>query len=474
MTRSTANSVACAPRWRLMNWVADSAVISPRRGAAMRLSRVSLAAVVALAGMLSANPAPARALPFNAVTEWNLIAVNTLVALPGPAGGAPPSAQIHVGMVQGAVYDAVNATEPKHYRPYLLSRRFSARASQEAAVATAAYGVLKSIVSTVPNISADARAAVLASLLGQYNASLAAIPDSPFKRQGIRAGNAAADAMIAARQNDGRFGPSQWVPNSSVGHWQPLPGTADPTPWVGLVKPFLMESSSQFRTAGPLALNSPAYAAEFNEVKAIGATNSATRTTTQTYVARWWQSTPNGLWNAVARDLVERNSFDLLDSARLFAMQNLSAADAAINCWNDKYFYDFWRPVNAIRSTLDDGNSATEADPAWTPLINAPYPDHPSGHLCLDGAHTGVLAMFFGDVIAGGYQITTASTLILPGDPVTRSFDSFSQALTELIEARIWAGLHFRTADIQGRSLGMNIADFAADNYFQPVGRGRR
>ena len=120
MTISTANSVARAPRWRLMNRVADSAVISPRRGAATKLSRVSLAAVVALVGMLSANPAPARALPFNAVTEWNVIAVNTLIGLPGPAGGAPPAAQINVGMVQGAVYDAVNATAPKHHRPYLL------------------------------------------------------------------------------------------------------------------------------------------------------------------------------------------------------------------------------------------------------------------------------------------------------------------------------------------------------------------
>ena len=119
---------------------------------------------------------------------------------------------------------------------------------------------------------------------------------------------------------------------------------------------------------------------------------------------------------------------------------------------------------------MDDGNAATEPDTAWTPLINAPYPDHPSGHLCLDGAHTQVLQMFFGDVIAGGYQITTASTLLLPVDPLRASFDSFSQALAELIEARIWAGLHFRTADVQARSLGTNVADFAAANYFQPVG----
>ena len=436
----------------------------------MNLSRVSLAAVLALVGMLSANPAPARALPFNIVTEWNLIAVNTLIGLPGPAGGAPPAAQIHVGMVQGAVYDAVNATAPKHYRPYLLDRRFSAMASQEAAVATAAYGVLSSIVSTVPNITADARAALLATLLNQYNASVDPIAGSPFKTRGIEAGNAAAEAMIAARMNDGRFGASQWVSNTDVGHWQPLPGTADPTPWVGGVTPFLMTSSSQFRTAGPLALESPEYAAEYNVVKEIGAINSATRTTFETYAARWWQSTPNASWNEVARDLVARNGFGLLDTARLFAMENLSAADAAINCWNDKYFWDFWRPVNAIRDMRPDGNAETEPEEGWTPLINAPYPDHPSGHLCLDGAHTQVLQMFFGDVIDGGYQITSASTLLLPADSRTRTFDSFSQALTELLDARVWAGLHFRTAQVQARSLGMNVADYAAANYFQPVG----
>ena len=433
----------------------------------------SVAAVAVLVATLSASPAPARAVPFNIVTEWNQIAVSTLIALPGPAGGAPPSAQIHVGMVQGAVYDAVNATTPKHYRPYLLNRRFSARASQEAAVATAAYGVLSSIVSTVPNISPEARAAVLATLLNQYNASVGAIPDSPFKTRGIEAGTAAADAMIAARMNDGRFGASQWDMSSGIGRWQPLPNTADPTPWVGLVQPFLIPTSSWFQTAGPNPLASPEYAADFNQVKAIGAVNSealGNRTAAQTYAARWWQSTPNASWNEVARDLIARNGFGLLDSARLLAMENLSAADAAINCWNDKYTFDFWRPVNAIRSPLDDGNSATESDAAWTPLINAPYPDHPSGHLCLDGAHTAVLQMFFGDAIAGGYQITSLSTLLQVGDSTTRSFASFSQALDELLDARVWAGLHFRTADVQGRSLGTNVADFAAANYFQPVG----
>jgi hypothetical protein len=373
-------------------------------------------------------------------------------------------------MVQGAVYDAVNAITPKHHRPYLLDRRFGNTASVDAAVASAAYLVLKNIVETVPQtITFPTRAAVLASLETQYNASTDAIPDSPFKDQGVAAGTAAAQAMIAAREGDGRFGPSQWVPNSAPGHWSLLPGQAnDPTPWVGGVQPFLMESSSQFRSAGPPALSSAAWAAEFNEVKALGRATGSTRTDEQTYIARWWQSTPVVSWNDVARQLIARNHLDAADSARLLAMQNLAAADGAINTWNDKYHFDFWRPWNAIVRASEDGNDATVADPNWTALITAPYPDHVSGHLGLDSSHTGVLRMFFGNAPAGGYQITSLATN--HGGAATRSFGSFSQAVDEIVEARIWAGLHYRTADVQAVQLGTNVADFAAANYFEAVG----
>ena len=225
-----------------------------KRRAILWLAIVGLAAVAGLVAFALPGANARATVGPNAVTDWNRIATSTLVLIPGPAGGAPPALQISMGMTQGAVYDAINAITPKHHRPYLLRRRFSARASKEAAVATAAYSVLANIVSTVPlNISFPNRDSLLQSLAGQHSAWLAAIPDTSFKRQGIAAGNAAADAMIAARDNDGRFGPSQWVPNSNPGHWQPLlpNGTSplDPTPWVGGVQPFLLESSSQFRTA---------------------------------------------------------------------------------------------------------------------------------------------------------------------------------------------------------------------------------
>ena len=196
----------------------------------MKSHRLLIGAVAAVVFVLSTLSTPASGGPTgNAVTAWNQIAVSTLIGLPGPAGGAPPAAQVHVAMVQAAVYDAVNAIEPKHYRPYLLNRRFSARASKDAAVATAAYGVLRNIVSTVPNLSDTARATLLDSLATQYANSLAGIASGPFKTQGIAAGNAAAGAMITARQDDGRFGPSQWVPNSEPGHWSPLADADRPT-----------------------------------------------------------------------------------------------------------------------------------------------------------------------------------------------------------------------------------------------------
>jgi hypothetical protein len=433
--------------------------------------------VLAAFGVVGASAAPPGG-DATAVIQWNQIAVSTLTGLPGPAGGAPPASQINMGMVQGAVYDAVNAITPKHYRPYLLERRFGNTASDEAAVATAAYLVLKNIIESVPqSITFPTRGTVLASLETQYNASTSAIPDSPFKEMGLAAGKAAAQAMIDARTGDGRFGPSQFVPNSNPGFWDPVApngSTAlDPTPWVGGVRPFLMQSSSQFRTAGPLALDSAAYAAEVNEVKAIGGDGVVTpsaRTATQTYIAKWWQSNPVASWNQVARALIARNDLDVIDSARVLAMENLAAADAGINTWNDKYHYSFWRPFQAIRRAAEDGNPATSPDPTWTPLITAPYPEHPSGHLGQDGSHTGVLRMFFGNAPAGGYEIT--SFFVNPGGPATRTFSSFDQALDEIVEARIWAGLHFRNADVQARQLGNTVANFAAANYFQPVGQG--
>ena len=443
----------------------------------MRYRRIvwPAAFAVAVLGVISASAAPTA--DENSVAEWNRIAATTLIAIPGPAGGAPPASQISMGMVQGAVYDAVNAIAgPKYREPYLLKRRFPPNSSKRAAAVTAAYKVLSNVVSTVPeSIAFPAKATVLQTLASQYATSLGAIPDSQSKTRGVAAGNAAANAMIAARQGDGRFGPSQWVPNSAPGHWQPQVNAAgqqilDPTPWAGGVKPFLLQSSAQFRTSTPPALNSPEYAREFNEVKTLGSATSAARRPDQTYVARWWQTPPVKSWNDIARDLIGRNGLDIVDSARLLAMQNLTAADTSINCWNDKYHYDQWRPWNAIPRAAEDGNDATTPQAGWAPLISAPYPDTPSGANCLNAAHIAVLRMFFGDVIDNGFDVTSVSAFLQAGDARTRHFDTFSQPLAELIEVRIWAGLHFRFGDVQGQKLAMNVANYMAANYFEPVG----
>ncbi|WP_243077189.1 vanadium-dependent haloperoxidase [Microbacterium sp. SS28] len=439
------------------------------------LLAVALVASAALGapGASAAPPVPSDA---SEVVHWNEVATTTLAAFPGPSGGAPPAFQINMGMTQGAVYDAVNAIGPKRYQPYLLDRRFGAKASTDAAAATAAYDMLYELVDTAPPTPAfPARDTLKATLAAEYAESLAAVADGPFKRQGIAAGHAAADAMLAARADDGRFGPSPWTLNPLPGHWSPLIGAnglpaLDPTPWAGNVTPFLIESQSQFRSAPPLALDSPAYAAEVNEVQMLGRATGSTRTDEQTWIARWWQSAPILSWNEVSRQLIERSGMSAGDSARLLALQNMSGADALINCWNDKYHYDFWRPWNAIQRADEDGNAATTAETGWTALITAPYPEAPSGHNCNDGAHVTILRMYFGDVIAGGFQITSFSGALQPGDPRVRTFASFSQPMAELIEARIWAGLHFRFADVQGQILGANVANYGAAHHFQAVG----
>lgn len=435
---------------------------------------VAVGALLAGIGAFSVSAAPP---PTDAseVIHWNQVASSTLIAIPGPNGGAPPAFQINMGIVQGAVYDAVNAIGKKQHQPYLLKTRIGAKASADAAVTTAAYDVLSNLVSTAPERAPFAgRAGLLTALANERDTSLGAISDGASKSQGISIGHQAAKAMLDARVGDGRFGPSQWDGSSGVGKWQPLinPATGaqilDPTPWVGGVKPFFMQSSSQFRSAAPPALNSAQWATEFNEVKSLGRIDSVTRTADQTYVAKWWQSAPGLSWNEVARQLIARNDLNAADAARLLALQNMSGADAGINAWNDKYHFDFWRPWNSIPRALEDGNDATAPDATWAALVTAPYPEWTSGHLSLDGAQVTVLRQFFGDV-PRNFQITSFSGFLAPAEQKVRTFDTFSQPLAELIEARIWAGLHYRSADVAGQLLGTNVANYAIANYLKPV-----
>jgi hypothetical protein len=228
------------------------------------------------------------------------------------------------------------------------------------------------------------------------------------------------------------------------------------------------------RTAGPNRLTSRAYARDLNEVKSLGALHSTTRTTDETDAAIFWQDPALAMWNRAYRGLAASQSLTLDDTARMLAMTNLAAADAAIGCWNAKYHWNFWRPITAIREADTDGNPATTADPNWLPLFDPstpvaagpplatpPFPDHPSGHACATAAIVHSLQYFFGtDHIGFTVHSNRSGT--------SRSFARLSDALREVINARVWAGIHFRTADIQGAKLGKKVARYMHRHYFQP------
>jgi len=407
-----------------------------------RMRSAGLLAAVAAAVALAA--APARA---DTVTDWNLYATNALVTT---AGQAPTVSTIHLAMVHGAVYDAVDAID-RRYEPYLVRLRARPWYSKEAAAATAAYRVL---VNVVP--------AQKATLDGHYATSLAAIPDGPAKQGGIAVGEAAAWAMIAARTGDGRFGASGFPVGSAPGQWRPtLPMFVnDPNAWVARVEPFLIKSPSQFRSDGPYDLDSRRYTREFREVKELGSATSTARTADQTEAARFWSEGPLIL-TRLARDLSVRFQLTIGENARMFAMQYLTGADALIAVWDDKAQWLFWRPITAIREADTDGNPATDADPAWLPLINTPpYPDHASGLSGVVSAMAETLEDFFGT----DHVAFVATSL---NSPEPRSFGSFSQATEEVVDARVWSGLHFRNADEDGARIGKQVARWRDRHYFE-------
>jgi PAP2 superfamily len=282
------------------------------------------------------------------------------------------------------------------------------------------------------------------------------------------------------RANNGRGGPFGFLFGTDPGVWRPTPPNfgLDPAPWVGNVRPFLVPSVEMLRSEGPNALTSDAYARDFNEVKKVGSLTRSQRTDDQTAASIFWQDSGPAIWNRVFRALAASKGLDIVESARLYAITNLAAADAVIGCWNDKYYWNYWRPITAIREAATDGNPATRADPAWLPLFNPTvpvsgpplvtpgFPDHPSGHGCLSGATMHALKAFFGtDKIA----FTAHSNKCSPAPRPPRSYTRLTQAIKEIIDARNWSGIHFRTADVQGAVLGKKVAQHLRKNYFQPV-----
>jgi membrane-associated phospholipid phosphatase len=321
-----------------------------------------------------------------------------------------------------------------------------------------------------PPVSAPAAADSAAhdSLVGLYpalkgmlderlQASLAQVPDGPAKRQGVTVGAVVARGVLALRADDGSdAAPPALPPGTTPGRWRPTPPDFTPavfTHWSH-VRPFTLARADQFRPGPPPALGSAAYAAAVNEVQRLGKDDSTARTADQTQVARFWAAPIQNYWNEIAQTAALANHTTLAQNARLFDQLNLAFADATIAFYDAKYRYLVWRPVTAIRLADTDGNPATRADPAWTPLsgTTAPDPSYPGGHSTISTAGATVLAAFFHSDRVG----FTVRSEALPG--VERSFPSFSAAATEAGLSRIYAGQHTRTDHDAGVELGRRVA----------------
>jgi len=414
-----------------------------------RLRGAAVMAALALAVPVALTPAAAQASPAtttNAVITWN---THAQTAIYDVARQSPTTSSRSFAMVQGAVYDAVNAIAGTPYEPYLIAPHSRPGDSTPAAVATAAYRVLLSLF---PDQAESLRA--------QYDDSLAEIPDGRSERGGVAVGEATAAAMLKARENDGAFSDATWPVGTEPGEWRPTPpGYLQVGAWFATLKPFVIDDPGDFTTPGPPSLTSATYARDFNEVKTVGSATSAVRTPDQTDAAIWWDDYRMVEWQ-IMRQLATTHRLGTLQTARMFVMADMAAVDSLVACYKEKKFWSFWRPVTAIPLADTDGNPATTADPAWTPLrTTAPSAEYPSGHACFTSATMTGLRKFFGrdDISFSAYSADSGTT---------RHYDSFSEATAQLVEARIWAGVHYRSAAVHGKKLGATVARDVLDNAF--------
>jgi len=411
-----------------------------------------LAAALPASGARSAGAADPAV-----ITDWNAIAVNTIAGAP-PNGLGKGNAEgiTWFAYVQAAVYNAVVGITGD-YQLYKWHARAPHGASPQAAAATAAHRVLMTYFGSSPTIAANLDAALTTSL-GQ-------IPDGVSKDQGIHYGERAAERIISLRAHDGRFAPIVYDRPPAPGVWRPTPPANAPffDPWLSQVQPWTLNAPSQFRPGPPPAIDSDLYLKEFNEVRDYGVATGSLRSDEQTDTALFFSDVGVGPYQAALRDHVTRNGLDIGASARLFAAVDLSLADAIYAVWDGKFHYGWWRPITAIREADTDGNPNTAGVSGWTPLIvTPPYPDWPSG---LSGV-TGALSQAVSRLTANGVldlDITSGAT------GKTRHYDDPATIQKEVIDARVWSGIHFRTADHAGVSIGIRVANWALDHYFAPT-----
>ena len=387
----------------------------------------------------------------NPVVQWNRILL-VIVRTPGAQPVTVHSTR-SFAILHAAIYDAVNAIDRRH-KPYLVTvPQVSPSASQEAAAAAAAHEVL---VELYP--------AFKTTLDGELQQSLAQIADGKDKTDGIAAGLAVADRILALRSNDGSNAqPIPYVFGTAPGDYQSTPPNFPPQPqfthWSH-VTPFALNRPNQFRPGPPPKLTSDEYTDAFNEIKILGIANSTTATADEALTGRFWNGAIQNYWNEITQTASQVHNLRTAENARLFALLNLSLADGVIAFYDTKYTYNFWRPVTAIRAAATDDNPETLADPGWLPEVGktAPDPSYPGAHAVISAAAAEVLRSFFG---RDHFDFDVTSE-VLPG--AVRSFPSFSAAAEEATLSRIFAGQHFRFDLTTGNRLGREVADSVIDN----------
>jgi hypothetical protein len=385
----------------------------------------------------------------NAVSQWNEVATTT-INQPAQATGTPeerlPNTAVDLATMHVAIYDAVVAITGTH-RPYAITPTANAAgASQEAAVAAAAYGVLFGLF---PSRTAQYQAT--------YDAAIAAVPAGTAKTQGLAVGAEVAAGILALRANDGRsVALAPFVPGTSPGQFRGVNPVGRANPFI---KPFSLTTIAQFRAPGPPALTSAAYAADVNETKALGSATSTTRSADQTELARFNTESPATLNPRTMRTFAMTNR-SIADHARLMAIVWVTQADAGNACFESKYNYLAWRPSSAI--TLDgDNNAATVADAAWTAVVATPnHPEYPAAHSCITGAMAEVVSLYYGTP-----QVTFDINSLVTG--TTRRYTSTSAWVDEVQVARIAGGMHFRFSTVDGAALGKSVADWVVTHHFQ-------
>ena len=429
-----------------------------RRKAHLRSWLAAVAAAILLATLTSgaataATPTTMAADDPTVISDWNEIAVTTLL---GDTTKQLVEDFLYMGFVQAAVYDAVVGVEGR-YAPYRFHAHAPHGTSAQAAAVAAAHKVL---VTYVPSAQASLDAA--------YAASLAKLPDGKAKTRGIAFGTRAADHLIRLRANDGRNAPILFTQPPAPGVWRPTPPGLLPmsAPWMGFVRPLLVRSATQFAPPPPPALTSARYTRDFNEVKALGSLTSTERTEAQTSTAQFFSGNALVQYNTALRDQVTVRDLDIVDAARMFAAIDMSLADAEISVWYAKYVDGFWRPITAINLADTDGNPATVADPTWVPLLTTPpYPEYPSGYNVVNSTVSHGLEDLFR---TRHLQLTLISTAV-PG--VQRHYDSGRALRRDVVDARVWLGIHFRFADTASRDLGRRLTAWTLDHYFRPLHR---